>query len=103
MPPRREVSPSLLIARSWTILPHVEIPLRCFGLKTSGSCAASRQFPLDLVRDSEKSVLNRFRYAAQADAADASKRSTRLHSLSAFGSMASQLPIATKNTKGHKK
>ena len=53
---------------SWTTLYHEENPLHRFGLNTSRSCAASQQFRLNLVRDSEKSALGRFRYDAEADA-----------------------------------
>jgi hypothetical protein len=63
----------LVTARGWTSFTQEAIPLRRFGIHTSGGCAVWLQFPLNLVRDSEKTALNQFRYDAEADASSFTK------------------------------
>ena len=59
---------AFLTCFGWTTRCLEENPIHRFGLNTSRSCDASLQFPLNLVRDSEKRALSRFRYDAEADA-----------------------------------
>ena len=66
--PLEAPAPTSLTDSGWTSLLHEENPLRRFSISTSRSCAAWLQFPINLVRDSEKSALNQFRHAAEADA-----------------------------------